>query len=255
MPKCLAESIKWHSFLQERKGKWFSENCNGSPRKSWKSPQDALWTGGCGDCRPPAPLWGIMTRPEECFFWWSRLVAVRLHARWSLLYLQKAYFGVFLGPQWHPLAASGSWCSPKHLPLSHGGGGLWEWRGPLEINLPHALWHRDAPGWRTKLGSWAGAGGRWQAWWMHGTLCPGLVVSAQTPTQINFLPNWLSNAGSAGGRAWVWSSLTEIWVSDKIQGPNFQQTLEETQNWAQNSMPLAAGWGDVSELLSHTALI
>lgn len=145
-------------FLQERKGMFlrcfmFLRKLQCPPWKS-QSPRDALWTGGCGDCRPPGPLWGMKTRPEECVsFDEADLWLVRLHARLGLLHLPKAYFGVFLHPHWSPLTASGSWCSPKHLPPGHGGGRAWEWRSPLENNLPPCtlgctgMHHAEGPSW------------------------------------------------------------------------------------------------------------
>lgn len=72
--------------------------------------------------------------------------------------------------------------------------------------------------------SWA-AGQTLEACGRHGTLCPRPVASAKTPTQLNFVHNWLSNAGSAGGTAWVWSSATEIAASGKTRAQTF------TKHW------------------------
>lgn len=161
--------------------------------------------------------WGM------CFFWWSRLVAGETACKIRFVTPPKGIFWSLLASTLESSPCLRQLMFPQAPPSRTRGWQSMRVEKPIgkQFATMHFGMHRDAPRWRTKLGSGAGTGGMWQAWWVHGTVCPGPVVSAQTPTQLNFLRNWLNNAGSAGGRAWVWSLVTEIGVSDKKQGPNF----------------------------------
>lgn len=98
---------------------------------------------------------------------------------------------------WCPLAALGSRRSPERLPPSHGGGGAWQWRRPLETNSACAL-QQGSP-------TLKGRAAPHSRCWRHVAHVVGAWCCAPRagehqhnhPHSFSFLHGWVSDTGSA----------------------------------------------------------